>query len=491
MQDKRLADILIQLGLTSRHLAEILNVHYSLVSKWLNKKRPLKYNSPHLKNLVSALISLENARKSMTVKTILREAYPDADLSTSEKIAVYLNNYLASDNSENFDQDPIDTVDPRHVFAKAKVDIYQKNTGRRDALMRLLDTAITLAPGQELLLFSEESLVWHIDDENFRREWLEKYMKILHLGIHVTMIHTVDRQENHLLHTITQWLPLHLTGKTRAFYYPEYSNSLFKPSISILRNQAVMSGMTVVDFSNVLYTYYSSSPCLVKHFELLFEGLLAGSRPLFEKLGEGNITRNILNAARHRNNVCNFSDLPLEMALSYEDFCEVLRENAVIGEKYTHCAGFFLEYGKLLQDTMAASSMKQILDFAVLEEGLHEGAVISEFNWITGGNLFVSPAYLKRALLGLVRRLAERPNFSLALIDDYALPHLRNVSLLVKENTIVVANSRTEKTPCPLIMKEPTIVRTFFKYFTCYWDSIPRIQRDRENVIRRLEQLAE
>jgi hypothetical protein len=478
-----------QLGLTSRHLAEMLNVHYSLVSKWLNNKRPLKYNSLHLKSVVNVLVSVENSRKSSILRAILREAYPGTDLSTDEKIAAYLSNYLASDNREIFERDLIDSIDPRRVSGRAKVDIYQKNTGRRDALMRLLDTAIALAPGQELLLFSEESPAWYIDDENFRSAWLEKYKEILRRGTRVTMIHTVDRQENHLLFMIAQWLPLHLTGKTKAFYYPTYSNSIFKPSLSILRNQVAMFGMTVLNLSDTLYTYYSSAPSLVKHFELLFEGLLANSRPLFEKVGGGNITQNILNAAQHRDIGYNFSGLPLALALDGEDFCAVLRENAVNDEKYTQCMDFFLKYRDFLRETTAVSPMKQILDFTVLEEGVCRGSTVNDFNWIAGGNLFVSPQYFRRGLSGLARRLKETPNFSLALIDDYAMPHLRNVSLHVKENTIVVADSCMEKTLCPLIIKEPTIIQAFFKYFAHYWDSIPRIQRDRENVFRRLEQL--
>jgi transcriptional regulator with XRE-family HTH domain len=486
----RLADILSQLGLTSRHLAEILNVHYSLVSKWLNNKRPLKYNSAYLKNLVEVLISIDTPRNVSTVRAILRETYPDADLSTPEKVAVYLLNYLASDDPDAR-LNSIEEVDPRQVYARAKIDIYRKFSGRRDALMRLLDTAIALSPGQELMLFSEETLSWHIDDEAFRREWLEKHKEILHLGNRVTMLHTVDRQEEHLLHTITQWLPLHLTGMTTAYYLPEYSDSIFKPSLSILRNRAVMSGITATGFSDMLYTYYTSAPHFVREAELMFDGLLANSRPLFEKLERDNITRNMLDAAYRKDNSYNFSGLPLKLALDSEDFSGVLRENEISGEQYDRCTAFFSKYQDVLLDTMETAFTRQILDLAVLERGVSEGSAVSEFNWITEKNLFVSPRYFKRGLRGLVERLQRNPKFSIALVNDYALPHVRKVSLLIKENTITIANSRAEKTPCPLVIKEPSIIHTFFKYFSHYWDSIPRIQRDRENVVHRLNHLAE
>jgi|GEM_PF-5902040 Helix-turn-helix. len=94
----RLPGIFAQFGLTSRDVADMLNIHYSLVSKWLNNKRPLRYNSQYMKKLTDVLISLDAQGCSGTLKAILLEAYPDADLNSKEKLAVYLSHYLATDN---------------------------------------------------------------------------------------------------------------------------------------------------------------------------------------------------------------------------------------------------------------------------------------------------------------------------------------------------------------------------------------------------------
>jgi predicted transcriptional regulator len=485
-----LSEVLVQIGLTSRDLAEILNVHYSLVSKWINNKRPLRYNSLHLKNLVNALLSIDNPHKNATLKSILRESYPGADLSEKEKVAVYLSSYLASDSRQSSEKNLLDDIYPGCVYARAKIDIYRKNSGRRDALMRMLNTAIALAPDQELLLFSEENLSWHIEDENFRKFWIEKHRdNILRFGNRVTMVHTVDRQMPHLLHTITQWLPLHLTGKTTALYHPEYSNSIFKPSLSILRGHSVMVGMTADGFSDMLYTYYSSDPHMVRQFESLFTGLLAGCRPLFERLDEDNITQNMLIAAQRKDSSYAFSGLPLKLSLDCEAFSELLLGNGISGERYDRCVDFFQRCREFMLNTMTTCASNQLLDLSVIEQGVRNGIDISEFNWIIGRNLTINAKCFKLGLRGLINLLNEKSNFSLALITDYALPHVRDVSLYIKENTIAVANSRTQGTLSPLIMKEPTIVRTFYQYFERFWGSIPRVQRDKESVIHRLEQL--
>jgi len=370
------------------------------------------------------------------------------------------------------------------------VDIYKKNSGRRDALMRLLDTAIAFSPGRELMLFSEENVSWQMDNKEFCDQWLEKYKEILRLGNRVTMIHTVDRQEPQLLHTITQWLPLHITGKTDAYYYPEYSNSIFKPSISLLRDLAVLTGMTAEGFSDTLNTFYCTEPNIVKQFEMMFSGLLLDCRPLFEKLQGGNISESILAAAQRQDSCYNYSSLPLELALDPEDFGNILRLNGVEGKKYEETLDFFTRHKAYLVKSVSNSAFKQMLNLKILEKGLTEGFPMGFFNWITGGNLAVPQEYFRKGLKAVAGLLDQHTNFSVGLIDEHPLPaHVQHITMLVKENTIIVANSNFDGTPGPLIMKESTIVRTFYNYFEHYWSSIPRIQRDKESVISRLEQL--
>ncbi len=140
--------LLARFELSNRSLADMLNVHYSLVSKWLNLKRPLKINSPHMKKLIEVLFSIDKPTNLSTLKLILRDTYPDADLSEKEKIAVYLAQYLSSGADEAQKLNVLENVKTGRIDSIAKMDIYSKHSGRRDALMRLLDTAIALPSGQ-------------------------------------------------------------------------------------------------------------------------------------------------------------------------------------------------------------------------------------------------------------------------------------------------------------------------------------------------------
>jgi hypothetical protein len=68
---------------------------------------------------------------------------------------------------------------------------------------------------------------------------------------------------------------------------------------------------------------------------------------------------------------------------------------------------------------------------------------------------------------------------------------VQEISLYIKKHTVTAVNSCVDGTPCPLIMQESTIVHAFYQYFDHYWESISRIQREREGVLNQLSQLVQ
>ncbi len=80
-----LSEILSRFGLKNKDLADMLNVHYSLVSKWLNNKRPIRYNSEHLRKLTEVLISLDGPNHLANLRMVLLDNYPEADLRAQGK----------------------------------------------------------------------------------------------------------------------------------------------------------------------------------------------------------------------------------------------------------------------------------------------------------------------------------------------------------------------------------------------------------------------
>ncbi len=62
-RNENLTHLMKLMGITGRDLASMLNVHYSLVSKWLNGKRELKQHSDYTRRIVDFLMALDKKNR--------------------------------------------------------------------------------------------------------------------------------------------------------------------------------------------------------------------------------------------------------------------------------------------------------------------------------------------------------------------------------------------------------------------------------------------
>lgn len=482
--------ILSALRLTSRNLAEMLNVHYSLVSKWLNRKRPLRQNTDYMKRIVDIILNIDTPNRYAVVRSLLLDVYPDADLSGRENIAVYLSSFLSTEAPTAADIDKWDMPDYSKISSRFKVDVYLKEAGRQSGLLRLIDSALTLSPNQELLLYGRESMGWQMDYPEFQKHWLQKHMEVLRKGNKLTILHTVDRPPEELLFSLMHWIPLHLTRRTEAYYLPDYTDSTLRTSITVLRGRAAIAGVSADGFDGEMASYYTTDPGAVKRMENCFFALRQNSVPLFISPEGEQATTMALDMSIRKYDSFVYSSLPLQYGLESTDYGRLLKENNIEGEDYARCMIFFEQDKSHLFSVLDTRQTQVFLLKEMLESGLSEGVYVSGFNWIAGRCLFIPPDLVRVALQGYCKTLEHYPDFSVALLDSPPLPHMPQVNLIVKENTAVLANAIWPEVPGPLFIREPTIVMAFYRYFEKILRSIPKISRNKQYTVTRLQELA-
>jgi hypothetical protein len=176
---------------------------------------------------------------------------------------------------------------------------------------------------------------------------------------------------------------------------------------------------------------------------------------------------------------------------SRRDFDHFLEENGVESEVYANCMIFFERDKSALLSVLDSKETHVFLLKETLEKGLGEGVYVSGFNWLAGGRrLVVTPSMMRKALRGYCETLERYENFSVALLDEPPLTYMPLTSLIVKENVAVLANAIWPDVPGPLVIREPTIIMAFYKYFEKFWRTTPKISRDKKFTINRLLDLA-
>lgn len=489
--NSNLSELMKAMHLSSRNLSEMLNVHYSLVSKWLNGKRPLKQNSDYMKQIVEIMLNLDQRNRYSVIKRILSDYYPTKDINSRESMAIYLSHYLATDEYPEVSISSWDVVDRSKISSRCKLDVYTNASGRQNALLRLLDSALSLPAGQEVLVYGRESVKWRTpkNSADYLSLLRRKQLTILQKGDKITVLHTMDRGDDELVQNILHWLPMHLTRKTEALYSPEYTDSPIKTSVTILRGKSAMFGLTADGQNSALSTFYSTDPPLVGKAEEYFDALKASSIPLFENDDAEETTNLSLELSARSCNSFQYCVLPFQFCLSRSDFRRLFMENNIEGDALTNCMIFCDLDQKRLFSTLEKRHTHLLLSFPQLEKALVEGTDVSYCNWLTGISLYLSPEMVRLVCRNLCDVLLDTPNLSVALINDFPLQDISNLTMLSKENSAFLVNMASDEVPGPLIIKEPTIVTALYHYMDRIWRSTPKIHREKVNVIQLLQDI--
>jgi hypothetical protein len=480
-------------NITGRELASALHVDYTLVSKWRNLTRTLAPRSIHLKKIVEYFVALDSKTQYSTLLELLMETYPNAQLKSDTEISMFLSKWL-SDKEEKLENDEI-SLGFFHMknVSKGQFYIFKDSIGRRDAVTKFLDTALSSSPeGKEMLLFSQENPLWFSEDESFLDVWREKNLEFLNHGGKIRVIHTVDRLYKSIADSLIKWLPLHMTGSTRSYYFPQFIDSPLKMTLYILKDTAVIFGMTTEGLTRTNYTYLCYDPIMIQQCQFVFQSLLSRSLPLFEKfmLNQSEKMLNIwLKADESKENSYIIATPPLITIMSRELIRKILVENNLNEE----AIGPFLESHAKMQETFYVNSVKNhyrfIYDLNKLEETLESDEIVfNALSLLVGKRIIISHEELCQSIQEMLTCSNKVKNLEFALLDGPPAVGMKNINFWVKENTISVSSSILQHTDTPfsLFTNELTAVNPCYHYLNQLWNAIPQIKRDKNWVKQKL-----
>ena len=493
MSDRNMSQlglIMDTFGVTGRELGDLLHVDYSLVSKWRTGKR--KITAQYLEKIVEYFLTLDSRSNYKRISDILKKYYPHVTLDSLVVMRELLSKWLMDSrkfaaNEHSYYQLDSDTY-------SVQFEVYKNNTGRRKAIIRFLDFVMSLPPGQEILLLTQEEVTWLIEDKNFLTFWRNSLKEIIKKGHHITIIHTVDRQLDFLFPFLTEWIPLHITGKTTSRYFPKYVDKMFDRTMFIIKDQAVLASMKANNFSKVSYTFLYTDPFTVQEFQARFEALYSSSADLFkfytiEEVED--LEKIILEAEQIPGNCYIYSALPALEIMSQPLLYEILVANNFEQKEIRN----YMSYHRFLRKMLAGQAEKcfyrQIIDILQLERAIKHNN-ITLYN--PGKPINIPVKLFIQYLEELIQLIDQYPQYEIALVTEQPIPSLEKISVKIKQNAFVAASTvygyngyNVNKNS--LYSNEMTIINAFYEYMDNIWNEIPRIQRDKKWVGENLANL--
>lgn len=491
----RLATMMDFLGVTGRELANALHVDYSLVSKWRNNSRKLSSKSNHLLRAAEYFLELDERTDYQHVRKALGDQYDDINSADHAKLCVYLSRWLSETTSIGA-YAPIIRSNPQQKVYTAQFDVYENDIGRRNAVNRFLDHALSLPPGQEMFLLSQEDMSWMLEDREFLVEWREKLMEAVSRRTSITIIHTLDRDLKDLTAVLTQWLPLHMSGRLRSYFHPRYTESAIKRSMFILKGHVALIGSQTEASDRARYTSYFTDFSTVQQCEALFAANLSECRPLFAAhslVPAENLYKILHSALQQSDNTYVYSDLPMFAAMPADVVSGALQD-AGLGEDALR---IIMSHHRNLVEDFALSlrnlTTRHACDLLSLQHCITHGEdmVSAELSLIAERTVLLSPIQQRNLVQHLVALLEQHSSYELGFITpeiQQSIPHTR---IWAQENGRAAATTISSDRfgPFAIVASEPTIVSALYAFCEDLWISLPRVNRERSYVLARLKKL--
>ena len=100
-------------------------------------------------------------------------------------------------------------------------------SGRKQAEAEFLKTTLLSKSKGPIFFYSNLPIAELGKDEQFKKQWVLVVAMLLKKGLHLNMVHNVDRPIGEMLLGIENWLPLYMTGAISPYYYKDTSLPLF------------------------------------------------------------------------------------------------------------------------------------------------------------------------------------------------------------------------------------------------------------------------
>ena len=168
-------------------------------------------------------------------------------------------------------------------------------------------------------------------DLNFGKKWMYAIAIMLKKGLHLDIIHNVDRPFNEMMLGLENWIPIYMTGQVSPYYLKDYNDKFYK-HLNYVSGTAALCGECIGNYHNDGKYYLTSSKHELSYYKKKAELLLRKSTPLmqiYKKSNQGSFNSFIeSNLKVNKNYRRVLSSLPIH-TISNELLLRILKRNKI------------------------------------------------------------------------------------------------------------------------------------------------------------------
>lgn len=114
----------------------------------------------------------------------------------------------------------------------------------REGELNFLMATLMARGAREMLIYSDLPIETSLADKSFMKRWVSGVALLLKRGVHLDMVHCLDRPLGELIAGLEAWVPFYMTGQISGHYLPEVADQPFH-HLLMASKAAVLTGSCV------------------------------------------------------------------------------------------------------------------------------------------------------------------------------------------------------------------------------------------------------
>ncbi len=184
---------------------------------------------------------------------------------------------------------------------------------------------------EDVFMCSDMPMEDMAEDVDFGKKWMFAIAMMLKKGLHLNIIHNVDRPFNEMMLGLESWIPIYMTGQVSPYYLKDFKDNIYN-HFNYTSGSVVLTGECINGYHNKGKYYLTSNKTEIEYYKTKTKCLLNKAKPLMEIYTIAN--QNAFNVFLSSNKKANenyrriLSSLPIH-TISEELLTKILKRNNV------------------------------------------------------------------------------------------------------------------------------------------------------------------
>ena len=245
-----------------------------------------KYNSEEdikkLSNLLGKDLNINNLNEHLLNFLTDSKDKPDDKI---EKFLTNLDNFNLNDyiKAIKFDELKIPNIPFYITKTKSYYGIEEMKKGELDFFK-----GTVLTKNNNVFMCSDMPMEDMAKDIEFGKKWMFGIACMLKKGLHLDIIHNLDRPFNEMMLGLESWIPIYMTGQITPYYFKDIKTNIYQ-NLTYTSQTLALAGESINGYHNKGKYYLTNNKKEVEYYQEKAKNLLKKASPLMEIYKEENV----------------------------------------------------------------------------------------------------------------------------------------------------------------------------------------------------------